>query len=140
MIGQTQNYLHQLQGLHKEGPLLIFTPNTETEIKKSLEEDSTSIAGIYSADSIPDQLEKGSIYIISMGNISGEIFAGLIASSDFSVLIEGNNSISNAIRLKAPFLVFKSQWNSLQIQDLIQFEKLHFDSDVFSNVYEKKMK
>lgn len=142
IVGQTVDYLNAIKDTQK--PSLLFTPNSsahllqagvEKKIIHTLHKDGQHLENLENGQLIKiDDLEK-KVYVICTGKVDGKQFNVLMALSDWPVFIEGNNSLSQVIRMQKPFMVYTSQWNQPQIMDLVKLEDYWLQSHFFKDVY-----
>lgn len=131
LVGQTKMFTKAIEEKYSDQPVIIFTPNSEADLQKVYPD----IGQVYTiSDLHPGFLFEDRVYIISIPKMTSCQFLALMAIADLPILIEGNSSVSSAIRLNKEFLVYRSAWNTPQIQDLLQIDQ---DSEawLYSDVY-----
>jgi hypothetical protein len=133
LIGQTKLFIKELGEKYANAPIILFTPNSKDELKKTLPDFNR----VFSVDELR-QLKylSNQVYLISIPGITGFQFAALMAIADLPILIEGNSSVSLAIRLKKQFLLYRSPWNGPQIKDLQEIDEDLAKSFIYSDVYD----
>jgi hypothetical protein len=118
---QVQSYMKSIKDYaSKDHPLIIFSTNSAKILEQVINTPKTMLK-IYNIDEL-SQLDKleNKLYVVALGGQTAKRFAGLIASSDVPVLVEGNNSLSMPIRLEIPFHMLKSGWNDPNRRDTAQ--------------------
>ncbi len=129
---QTENYLLTLKEVSSPtNPLIVFSPNTPEVLRHVLQE----AMPVYTPDDFEFTTLENKIYLLAIGSIHNTGFLSLLASSDVPIVVEGNNSISAALRLRIPFLAYESNWNGPQIVDFIHLEQTCCSSRFFSDIY-----
>ncbi len=133
LIGQTKLFVGELGKKYANTPIIVFTPNSKDELKKILPDFNR----VFSVDEL-GQLRhlSNQVYLISVPGITGFQFAALMAIADLPVLIEGNSTVSLAIRLKKQFLMYRSPWNGPQIKNLQEIDEDLAKSFIYSDVYD----
>jgi hypothetical protein len=133
--GQTKSYLQTLARINqKESPIVVFTPNSQEEVQQAILNDR-QFQTLTIDDLNRRRPLKNKVYICSINKIAQDLFQKFMAVSDFPVLLEGNVSISAALRLKIPFVMFRSIWNGPQIDSLIALEKMANQTHFYEKAY-----
>lgn len=131
LIGQTKLFINEIENTFPNQPIIIFTPNSQEDLKKAFPE----IDHLYSINDLhPDFNFENHPYIISIPKMTSFQFLALMAIADLPILIEGNSSVSSAIRLNKQFLVYRSAWNAPQIHDLLQIDQ-ESEAKLYTDVY-----
>lgn len=135
LVGQTKAFLLALKtNTSPNSPIIVITPNK----RKIFEELLGNEIKIWSLDELKQLTSlENKVYLVAIGPITSYQFGGLVAAADVPLLLEGNSAISTAIKLKKPFLFYKSAWNWPQIEDMIQFEEKELGTTHFAEAYKK---
>lgn len=131
--GQTERLITALEKEYSTAPIIIFTPNSKAELAEALPK-SRNILGLAELAKLSEL--KNEAYVVTLGSISSNQFTALQAISTLPIAIEGNSSVSSAMRLNVPFIMFRSPWNSPQLKDVITVEEKYLMSSSFADVYD----
>lgn len=141
--GQTLAYVQAISQSSRgsKAPIFLFTPNSEADLNKIGIVNNAPNYTLLNLQGFRAQTNFTSgVYVVSLGSITGEQFAGLISVSNFPALLEGNNAISSALRMHRPFLVYRSGWNKPFIEDIVSYEKQYFKTTYFEDIYAGNLK
>jgi hypothetical protein len=131
--GQTERLVAALEKEYSTAPIIIFTPNSKVELAEAL----PATRNIYTLAELALLPElKNEAYVVTVGSISSHQFTALQAISTLPIAIEGNSSVSSAMRLNVPFIMFRSPWNAPQLKDVITVEEKNLVSSNFADVYD----
>ncbi|MBL4819135.1 MAG: hypothetical protein JKY15_07935, partial [Deltaproteobacteria bacterium] len=119
LIGQTEDFLKALEEYSSGSAVFVFTPQKIEKLKEVLPKFGRllTVGDLKTLKKIEKKL-----YLLQLPPLTNLQFTALLAIADIPVLLEGNNAISQAIRLHKDFLVMRSLWNAPQIKDLISID------------------
>lgn len=133
LLGQTKKYVEEAQSAGpKDRPTFVFSPDTVLDLEKAV----AGAATILSLQDLETKKLENRVYVVAVGAVPNDKFTGLLASADLPVFVEGNSSLSTAIKLQIPFLMIRSPWNSPQIQNVSDLGLARLHSDYFKNIYD----
>jgi len=133
LIGQTQSYLKSIENHYPQKPLILFSPNNKTDLEKALRGENKKVVDLAELQKL--STPPNGVTIVALGQLPAHQFTALMASADFPVLIEGNSSMSTAIALDIPFLLYRSHWNIPQVQSLVEADKNRAHCASYAQVY-----
>jgi hypothetical protein len=131
--GQTDRFVAALENEYSGEPIIVFSPNSKKELAKALPA-SRNLLTLAELSAMSEL--KNEIYVVTLGSISSTQFTALQAVATLPIAIEGNSSVSSALRLNVPFVMFRSPWNAPQLQDIITVEDKNLISSNFGQMYD----
>lgn len=139
LVGQTKKYLKTIgDKFAPQGPIFIFTPHEKEQLKIVGVKDKHYLK-IVTLDELGTLKSfVNQIYVVTLGHITGKQFSSLVAIADFPILVEGNNAIGQAMYMKRPFLMYRSPWNTPNLNDILELEHYKLGTSFFSDIYHLK--
>lgn len=133
LMGQTKDYIHALESYNADSPVVIFSPHKLEKLQEVL----PGFKRILTLQEFEKQPKlENKVYVLQLPPVTNLQFSALISIADLPVLLEGNNAISQAIRLQKEFLVMRSPWNAPQIEDLISVDSALGGPWIYPGVYD----
>jgi hypothetical protein len=119
--GQFKSYVEGLRKIKvkRKRPLVVFSPNKSELIRKALLGSGADVQ-IFEINEFEklSHLDAKVTYIVSTPPLSSKQFTALTAASHLPYLIEGDSTLSAAVRLGKPFLMMKAPWGLFGIDGL----------------------
>ncbi len=117
--GQFASYLEGVKAIAQESgaPVILLSPNDRGALDKARGTVDAKILGLEDLAHLKS-LKKKEVYVVATGPISNRQFVALTAVSDIPYLIEGDSSLSAAVRLGKPFAMLKGPWGLFGIDGL----------------------
>lgn len=139
LIGQTKEYLKTIgNNFAPQGPVFIFTPHKKEQLERVgvKEKHYLKIVTLDELSTLKSFMNQ--VYVVTLGHITSKQFASLVAIADIPILVEGNNAIGQAMYMKRPFLMYRSPWNTPNLNDILELEHYKLGTSFFGDVYRLK--